>query len=142
MSKKFKLNPITGKMDLVSEDVFFDETLQGTGTVDDPIGVVQLPRTTALSDSTINLTAAEDFERTCGPDEQFSISNPVLKKPFRLKLTGGTLNSQVFLDYSIYWMSGQSIADYDPASENWLYCEIRDSGKIYLFWESKFDLYE
>lgn len=97
---------------------------------------VPAKETLALSDSIITVSAADDFERTCDADEQFTITNPVLKKVFRLKLTGGSLNATLFNGYNEHWIRGSVKADYLPASDNWLYCEIRATGEIYLYFET------
>ena len=86
------------------------------------------------SGSDIDLDIGEDFEKTCGTDQAFTISNVELKKPFRLILTGGSLNSTLFTGYTANWILFSVAGDYNNTVDNYLWCEIRSAGQIYLFW--------
>ena len=82
----------------------------------------------------IDLAIKDIFTRTVGTNQQYAILNPILYKPFRLILTGGTLNATLFSGYTSNWILTSLQADYVPANVNYLWCEIRSAGKIYLFW--------
>ena len=82
----------------------------------------------------IDLAIKDIFTRTVGTNQQYAILNPILYKPFRLILTGGTLNATLFSGYTSNWIVTSLQADYVPANTNYLWCEIRSAGKIYLFW--------
>jgi hypothetical protein len=88
----------------------------------------------ALSDLVIDLNAADVVTKTIGNNTQFTITNPKLFKPFRLILTGGTLQVPTFNGYTATWMASTLVTDYVPTSSNVLYCEIRSAGTINLFW--------
>lgn len=91
-------------------------------------------RTTAISAYDIDLSTGEDFSKTCGASSAFTISNPIIKKKFRLFLTGGTLAVPTFTGYTTTWMASTAVTDYVPANVNVLYCEIRSAGTLNLFW--------
>ena len=82
----------------------------------------------------IDLAIKDIFTRTVGTNQQYAILNPILYKPFRLILTGGTLNATLFTGYTSNWILTSLQADYVPANTNYLWCEIRSAGQIYLFW--------
>ena len=82
----------------------------------------------------IDLAIKDIFTRTVGTNQQYAILNPILYKPFRLILTGGTLNATLFTGYTSNWILTSLQADYVPANVNYLWCEIRSAGQIYLFW--------
>lgn len=82
----------------------------------------------------IDLAIKDIFTRTVGTNQQYAILNPILYKPFRLILTGGTLNATLFSGYTSNWILTSLQADYVPANTNYLWCEIRSAGQIYLFW--------
>ena len=82
----------------------------------------------------IDMSAADEFIKTIGSASAFTISNAILRKPFRLILTGGTLAATLFTGYTANWIYAAAAADYVPGSTNYLYCEIRSAGQIYLFW--------
>lgn len=90
--------------------------------------------TVSLPDYEINLEAGEDFTKTCGTGSTFTIINPIIKKPFRLFLTGGTLGATLFTGYNSTWVASTLQTDYNPLIENVLICEIRSAGEITLFW--------
>jgi dGTP triphosphohydrolase len=83
----------------------------------------------------INILLAEDFEKNCTTNQSFSISNPILRKAFRLKLTGGNLIVSFFTGYTVHWIAGSSLEDYTSGLNNYLYCEIRSNGNVYCFFE-------
>ena len=82
----------------------------------------------------IDLAIKDIFTRTVGTNQQYAILNPILYKPFRLILTGGTLNATLFSGYTSNWILTSLQTDYVPANTNYLWCEIRSAGQIYLFW--------
>lgn len=82
----------------------------------------------------INLAVAEVFDKTLTVATSFTISNPILYKGFRIKLTGGSLNTDLFTGYTENWILNSLITDYIAGSTNWLDCEIREGNNIYLFW--------
>ena len=82
----------------------------------------------------IDLAIKDIFTRTVGTNQQYAILNPILYKPFRLILTGGTLNATLFIGYTSNWILTSLQADYVPANTNYLWCEIRSAGQIFLFW--------
>ena len=82
----------------------------------------------------IDLAIKDIFTRTVGTNQQYAILNPILYKPFRLIITGGTLNATLFSGYTSNWILTSLQADYVPANTNYLWCEIRSAGQIYLFW--------
>jgi hypothetical protein len=92
------------------------------------------PNVVAMAAYDVDLEAGEDFSKTCGADSAFTISNLILRKPFRMFLTGGTLASTLFTGYTANWILGCSVADYNNAVTNVLWCEVRSAGQIYLFW--------
>lgn len=91
-------------------------------------------RTIAVPAYNIDMSAGEDFTKVCGAGSAFTISNPIIKKPFRLFLTGGTLAATLFTGYVSNWILTSLQSDYVPANNNVLWCEIRSAGQIYLFW--------
>jgi len=84
----------------------------------------------------IDLSSGEDFTKTLGTNSAFTISNPIIKKPFRLILTGGTIATVMFTGYTVNWIALDLQTDYIPAQINYLYCEIRSTNQIYVFWGS------
>ena len=82
----------------------------------------------------IDLAIKDIFTRTVGANQQYTILNPILYKPFRLILTGGTLNATLFSGYTSNWILTSLQADYVPANTNYLWCEVRSAGQIFLFW--------
>ena len=90
--------------------------------------------TDAAGAGNIDLAIKDIFTRTVGTNQQYTILNPILYKPFRLILTGGTLNATLFSGYTSNWILTSLQADYVPANTNYLWCEIRSAGQIYLFW--------
>lgn len=92
------------------------------------------PRTSALATYAIDVSSAEIFTKTLGSNSQFTITNPVLNKFFKLVITGGTLNADLFSGYTETWILNSLVTDYVPASSNILVCEIRSAGTIHLFW--------
>lgn len=96
----------------------------------------QTPRTVALSAFDIDMALGEDFTKLTGmgSNQTFTISNPIIKKKFRLFLTGGTLAVPTFTGYTTTWMASTAVTDYVPANTNVLYCEIRSAGTLNLFW--------
>lgn len=96
-------------------------------------GILQT-RTVAIPAYDIDMALGEDFTKTCAAASVFTISNPIIKKAFRLFITGGTLGTPLFTGYTSNWILGALPIDYNPAIENILICEIRSAGQIYLFW--------
>lgn len=90
--------------------------------------------TTAMPALDIDMLSGFDFTKTIGANTAFTISNPVIKKPFRLIISGGTLVVPTFTGYNATWILGSLLADYNPAITNYLWCEIRSAGQIYIFW--------
>lgn len=85
----------------------------------------------------IDLSVAEIFDRFETPltgATTFTITNPKKYKGFRLKLKGGTLNTDLFSGYTENWIVSSLITDYNPTTGMWLNCEIREDNNIYLFW--------
>ena len=82
------------------------------------------------------MSSGEDFTKTLGTNSAFTISNPIIKKPFRLILTGGTIATVMFTGYTVNWIALDLQTDYIPAQINYLYCEIRSTNQIYVFWGS------
>lgn len=78
--------------------------------------------------------SSRDYSKTCGSNSQFTISNPIVGKTFRMFLTGGTLNSDLFNGYTETWLASTLLTDYIPANINVLYCELRSAGVLTLFW--------
>lgn len=100
----------------------------GGSTLNTPI------RTVAMADYEVDLEAGEDFTKTCADDSVFTFANLIIKKPFRMILTGGTLDTPLFTDYTDTWEYGSLQADYNNAVSNILWCEVRSAGQISLFW--------
>lgn len=92
-------------------------------------------RTVNIAAYDVDMSLGEDFVKTLEADSAFTISNPVIKKPFRMFLTGGTIAATMFTGYTSTWIAGSLKSDYNPAVTNVLYCEIRETGVITLFWE-------
>ena len=88
-----------------------------------------------LTTNVINLINGEDFKKNCGTNQVFTISNPILRKAFRLQLTGGNLSAALFTGYTINFIGGSSFSDYVSANQNYLYCEIRSTNQIFCFFE-------
>ena len=94
-------------------------------------------RTLDLSAYNIDMSLADDFTKlTNGASSVFTISNPIIKKPFRLFISGGTLGTPLFTGYTATWKASTLQSDYNPAVVMVLCCEIRSSGQITLFWEN------
>lgn len=94
-------------------------------------------RTLDLSAYNIDMSLADDFTKlTNGASSVFTISNPIIKKPFRLFISGGTLGTPLFTGYTATWKASTLQSDYNPAVVMVLCCEIRESGQITLFWEN------
>lgn len=91
-------------------------------------------RTVVMTSNIINMSVGDDFERVCSENTQFTLINQIIKKPFRIKMTGGTLTAPLFLGYMVNWILTSLITDYVPAQSNYLHCEIRSAGQIYVFW--------
>lgn len=91
-------------------------------------------RTVNMAAYDVDMSAGEDFTKVCAAGSAFTISNPIIKKPFRLFLTGGTLAATLFTGYTSNWILTSLQSDYVPANNNVLWCEIRSAGQIYLFW--------
>jgi len=120
----------------------YQGTVIGEITIDDVVGlreeldqlsIREIVRTIVMDSNDIDLSSGEDFEKTCASLQAFTISNEIIKKPFRLILTGGSLATTLFTGYIEYWINDSSKSDYDNTITNYLWCEIRESGKIYLF---------
>jgi len=91
-------------------------------------------RTIAPTAYALDLATGEDFTKTLAANSAFTITNPIIKKPFRLVITGGTLAANLFTGYTSNYLAGDLQSDYNPDITNWLYCEIRSAGNIYVFW--------
>ena len=81
----------------------------------------------------INLALAEVFEKALTGATSFTITNPIKYKGFRIRLTGGSLNTDLFTGYTENWILNSLITDY-VSTGSWLNCEIRESNNIHLFW--------
>jgi hypothetical protein len=95
---------------------------------------ILVTRTVALAAYDIDMALGEDFTKTCAAASVFTISNPIIKKSFRMFITGGTLGTPLFTGYTDTWIASTLIGDYNPAIVNVLVCEIRAAGEITLFW--------
>ena len=99
-------------------------------------GLIYSPKLT-LPALAIDLAVAEVFEKALTGATSFTITNPIKYKGFRLKLSGGSLNTDLFTNYNENWILNSSITDYVSAG-SWLNCEIREDiatvKQIYLFW--------
>lgn len=97
-----------------------------------------LTRTVALSAFDIVLKDGEDFTKLTGmgANQVFTLNNAgiVLKKSFRLFITGGSIPTQPFTGYTAIWILNSLNTDYVPASTNILVGEVRAAGTIHLFW--------
>lgn len=82
----------------------------------------------------IDLSAGEKFTKTCGANQAFTITNPIVGKFFYLTITGGTLAASTFTGYTTTWILNALVTDYVPASTNILVGEVRAAGTIHLFW--------
>jgi len=92
-------------------------------------------RSVVLAGYNIDMSLYDDFEKLdCGANSQFTITNPILKKGFRMNLKGGTLQIPTFSGYTVNWILTSLVTDYVPAQNNYLWCEIRSAGQIYCFW--------
>lgn len=91
-------------------------------------------RTVNMAAYDVDMTLGEDFIKTLEASSAFTISNPIIKKPFRMFLTGGTIAATMFTGYTSTWIASTLQSDYNPAIVNILYCEIREAGQITLFW--------
>jgi hypothetical protein len=81
----------------------------------------------------IDLSVAEVFEKALSGATSFTINNPIKYKGFRIRLSGGSLNTDLFTGYTENWILNSLITDYVSAG-SWLNCEIRESNNIHLFW--------
>ena len=93
-----------------------------------------------LNNTTIDLAIGEIFDRFETPltgATTFTITNPKKYKGFRLKLKGGTLNTDLFSDYTENWKIGNLITDYNAIAGMILNCEIQENNNIYLFWDNQ-----
>lgn len=81
----------------------------------------------------IDLSVAEVFEKALSGTTSFTITNPVKYKGFRIRLSGGSLNDDLFTGYTENWILNSLITDYVSAG-SWLNCEIREGNNIHLFW--------
>jgi hypothetical protein len=107
--------------------------------VNGKVPAAQMPdvRTLALPAYDIDMSVADDFTKlTNGAASVFTISNPIVKKPFRLFISAGTLGTPLFTGYTATWNASTLQSDYNPAVVMVLCCEIRESGQITLFWEN------
>ena len=88
-----------------------------------------------MSDSN-GICNGEEFTKLTGMSSltTFTISNPIIKKDFRLVMSGGALSVPTFAGYTVTWLYNSLVSDYNPAITNYLWCEIRSAGKIYCFW--------
>lgn len=92
-------------------------------------------RSVVLAGYNIDMSLYDDFEKLdCGVNSQFTISNPILKKGFRLTIKGGTLLVPTFSGYTVNWALNSLVTDYVPAQNNYLWCEIKSASQIYCFW--------
>lgn len=82
----------------------------------------------------INTASADVFVKTLTGATSFTISNPILYKPFRITLTGGSLNATLFTGYTTNWILTSLITDYVNTVSNVLWCEVRSAGQVYCFW--------
>jgi len=99
------------------------------------VGLYNQPITTvALPGFNIDMTTGEEFSVTMGTNQALTIMNPIIKKPFKVIMTGGTLATSIFSGYTSNWIYGALQSDYVPLSTNYLQCEIRSAGQIYLWW--------
>lgn len=81
----------------------------------------------------IDLSVAEVFEKALSGATSFTITNPVKYKGFRIRLSGGSLNADLFTGYTENWILNSLITDY-VSTGSWLNCEIREGNNIHLFW--------
>lgn len=121
-------------IDVATPDYWWDgntrQELEGS-----KIDIYNTPiRKIPVANNDINVKSGEIFTATCGTSNVFTINNPMLYKGFKLLLTGGTLNSQLFAEYTTHWILSSEVTDYVPANVNILVCEIRSDNNIYVFW--------
>lgn len=90
-------------------------------------------RTVAMAAYEVDLEAGEDFTKTCGSASAFTIANLIIKKPFRMFLTGGSLNTALFTGYTTTWRLGAA-SEYNNAIVNRLWCEVMSAGQIEVMW--------
>ena len=86
-----------------------------------------------LAATTIDLATGEVFTKTLTGATTFTITNPRNYKAFRLKLSGGSLNTPIFSGYTETFIASTLRGDYVSAGSV-LYCEIQEANKINLFW--------
>jgi hypothetical protein len=86
-----------------------------------------------ITDTTIDLSAGEIFTKTLSGATTFNITNPINYKPFRIKLSGGSLNTPIFSGYTEKFIASTLRTDY-VSSGSVLYCEIQSTNIINLFW--------
>ena len=115
---------------------FTDGSLVDKRYVDD--AVFNLPaREVALAGSnTLDFESGEDFTATAGTNHYWDVTNPIVHKPLRIKVTAGNLRADLFNGYTLNWIGGSSLADYNASIDNYLYVELRSNNEIYLFFES------
>jgi len=92
------------------------------------------PTLVALSAYEVDMTSGEYFSKTCGASSAFTLANVIIWKPFCLILTGGSLSSALFTGYSVSWIHGSLLSDYNNAATNYLWCQVRSAGQVYVFW--------
>lgn len=93
------------------------------------------PRVIALgAGNNIDVAAGESFTKTCGTNQAFTISNPIVGKQFDLTMTGGTLAVPTFTGYTSTWILNALVTDYVATSSNILVCKITGVNTIKLFW--------
>lgn len=81
----------------------------------------------ATASAVLDLTANDIFVKTCGTNQQFEITNEVLKA-FEMILTGGTLNATLFThatkSITFTMQVGTLLSDYNNTVSNYLACMI------------------
>ena len=92
------------------------------------------PTLVALSAYEVDMTSGEYFSKTCGTSSAFTLANVIIWKPFCLILTGGSLASPLFTGYAVNWIHGSLLSDYNNAATNYLWCQVRSAGQVYVFW--------
>ena len=115
-----------------------EEDVMSPKTTLDAINYNKLVRTIALPAFDIVLKDGDDFTKLTGmgTNQAFTINSEglIIKKAFRLIITGGTLAVPTFTGYTVNWILTSLVTDYVPAKINYLICEIRSAGQIYCFW--------
>jgi hypothetical protein len=87
----------------------------------------------AVTATTIDLSLGEVFTKTLTGATTFTITNPRNYKAFRLKLSGGSLNTPIFSGYTETFIASTLRGDY-VSTGSVLYCEIQSANVINLFW--------